>query len=193
MIETGKKLAASLPDVDIQIPVSGPFSILSNLIGLENLVMESITAPNSVRIALEHLYEGQINLCQEIINNGLGISFFESGAAPPLISPHFFCDVLLPILKKLFRSIEKCTNRIPAFIIGGDVILVLEYILETGTNYIICPAETNQKLFMKKLQHYPDVMVRINMNTNVLVHCSWDTIKQEVDRVIQLANNRRNS
>jgi len=190
VIETGKKLKDALPGVDIRLPVSGPFSIASNLIGAENLIIDSVLFPDSVRNALRYLTEGQIILCEEIIKNGLGISFFDSGAAPPLISPNTFEKVLLSSLIHIFESIKKFSGLVPSFIIGGDITPILENILETGTKYVICPAETDQQLFMEKAKNYQDVMVRINMNANVLINDNWDIVKNEIDRVLELAKKR---
>jgi len=47
------------PEADVRIPVSGPFSIASQLLGMENLLMESIMNPDEVMAALNHLIEGQ--------------------------------------------------------------------------------------------------------------------------------------
>jgi len=190
VIEAGNKLAKSLPNCDIRIPVGGPFSIASNLIGTENLIIESVMSPDSVKTALKHLTKGQIDFCKKIIGNNLNVTIFESAAAPPLISPQTFKHILLPSLKEMFQSIQQLTNQKPAFIIGGNTTPIIEYILETGSNYIICPAETDQINFIENMKSFPDVMVRININANVMISNNWDVVKQEVDRILAIAKNR---
>lgn len=192
VIAAGKKLKQKLPEIDIRIPVSGPFSVASNLISVENLVIESVMSPDLVKQAMEYLTIGQLRFCEEICKNNLQISFFESAAAPPLISPQTFKDILQPALKKLFHSISQQTNQKPAFIIGGDTTPILESILEIGTNYIICPTETDQLSFIEKMKSFPDIMVRINMNANVMISTNWNEVKHEVDRVLAIAKKRDN-
>ena len=62
--------------------------------------------------------------------------------------------------------------------------------LSTGTNYVICPGETDQAEFMKAMGAHPNVMVRINMNPAVF--CTMDTSAAfaEADRVMKLAVGR---
>lgn len=190
VIQTGKKLAEAFPEAEVRIPVSGPFSIASNLVGFESLLMEMITNPDQVRDALDHLVGGQIRFCQEIIQNKLNISFFESSATPPLISPHMFEAVVLPALKSMIDQASAITGRQVPCIIGGDTAPILEAILKTGTRYVICPSETDQKKFMEKMKHYPEVMVRINMNPGILASGNLKLIHEEVDRILALASGR---
>jgi uroporphyrinogen-III decarboxylase len=75
-------------------------------------------------------------------------------------------------------------------IIGGNTEPILEKMLSTGTQYVICPSETDQAAFMEKMKKHPDVMVRINMNPGVF--CSGDpaAARKEADRVMVLAKGR---
>ena len=43
---------------------------------------------------------------------------------------------------------------------------------------------------MEQMKKYPDVMVRINMNPNILSEGDLDTVFKEVDRVVELAKSR---
>jgi uroporphyrinogen decarboxylase len=190
VIETGRRLAEALPGANVRIPVSGPFSITSNLVGFETLLVEILTDPDIVLEALQHIVVGQVKFCKEIVNNGLDISFFESSATPPLISPQMFKDVVLPSLKSLMEQASGIVGHPVPCIIGGDTRPILESIMETGTRYVICPSETDQKKFMEKMKPYPDVMVRININPNTLAAGDLKVIYQEVDRVIELAKGR---
>ena len=75
-------------------------------------------------------------------------------------------------------------------IIGGDTLPILDYILQTGTGYLCCPAKTNQKMFMEQMRAHPDVMVRINMDPGPMTSKNFEAVKKEVDRVLSLAENR---
>ena len=74
---------------------------------------------------------------------------------------------------------------------GGDTSPILDAILETGTGYLCCPAETDQRRFMEKMRAHPEVTVRINMDPRPLVAGDTESIQMEVDRVLTLAQNRQ--
>ncbi len=192
VIETGRRLARALPDADIRIPVSGPFSLACNLVGFDRLLCDVIDEPLTVRRALDHLARGQIAFAREIASQGLGIALFESGATPPLISPEMFAQIELPVLKHVIQEISSLAGHPVPCIIGGDTFPVLESILDTGTGYVICPSETDQASFMRHMAAYPDVMVRLNTDPSVFVAGDPAAVRRELNRVLSLAGTRRN-
>jgi len=187
VLRTARRLAAEFPEADVRIPVSGPFSIASNLLGFESLLCDTIDAPKVVGEALLHLVEGQIAFCREVTRSGLDIAFFESAAAPPLVSPRLFAELELPALKAIIgRAADVVGHPVPC-IIGGDTAPILDSVLETGTGYVICPSETDQPAFMERMKSRPDVMVRINMKPAVTATADMPALHAEADRVMALA------
>ena len=182
IIEAAVALKQQLPDAVVKVPVSGPFSLASNLCGLENLLCDCMTDPDVVFQALEKLTANQLRFVEAIRTAGIEPTFFESAATPPLVPPKMFREIVLPALNNVLGG-APC-------IIGGNTEPILEPMLSTGTQYVICPGETNQAAFMKQMEAHPDVMVRINMNPAVF--CSTDTAAAfaEADRVMQLAAGR---
>jgi len=191
IIEAAKRVARECPEADVRIPLAGPFSIAANLMGFENLLCEALSDPDSVAEALHHLVTGQVGLCREIVRNSLDIAFFESAAAPPLLSPAQFRQIELPALKEIMENTGAVVGHPVPCIIGGNTAPILEAILETGTGYVCCPAETNQQLFMEKMKAHPDVMVRINMDPRGITSKNFADVEKEVDRVLALAENRQ--
>ena len=192
IIQAAKMVKKQCPDADVRIPVSGPFSIASNIIGFDKLLLEALLNPDKTQEALLHLASGQIQFCQEIMNNGLNIAFFESAATPPLISPDLFNVVEFPALLETIKGAGAVVGHSVPCIIGGDTVHIIDMILQTGTDYVICPAETDQELFMKKLKDYPNVMVRINMKPQVMTVDNLELVYREIDRVLKIADNRAN-
>jgi uroporphyrinogen decarboxylase len=182
VIEAACELKAQLPDAEVKVPVSGPFSLASNLCGLENLLCDCMTDPDTVFQCLEKLTANQLRFADAIRAAGLEPTFFESAATPPLVPPKMFSEIVLPALNKVLGG-APC-------IIGGNTEPILEPMLSTGTQYVICPGETDQAAFMKQMEVHPEVMVRINMNP--IVFCSTDTAPAfaEADRVMKLAGGR---
>jgi len=190
VIEAAKRVAGEYPEADVRIPLGGPFSIAANLMGFESLLCEVQSCPDSVIEVLHHLVIGQVELCKEIVRNGLDIAFFESAATPPLLSPQQFRDIELGALKQIMQKTGAIVGHPVPCIIGGNTTPILEAILETGTGYVVCPAETDQQLFMEKMKSHPAVMVRINMDPRPMTAKNFEAVYKEVNRVLALAENR---
>ena len=192
VIEAAKRVSDNCPDADVRIPLSGPFSLAANLAGFETLLCEIITGPDLVAEALRHLVAGQVEFCKQVVREGLDIAFFESAATPPLLSPQNFRDIELEALKEIMEKTAAVVGHPVPCIMGGDTLPILDDILLTGTGYVCCPAKTNQLKFMEKMRDHPDVMVRINMDARAITSKNFEDIEKEVDRVMALAENRRN-
>jgi len=193
VINAAAEFKTLLPDIDVRVPVSGPFSIAGNLVGFENLLIESITDPGLLTSALDHLVHGQIQFAEEIHKRNLGISLFESGASPPMVSPGLFRTAILPPLARLVSGIANLTGQGVPCIMGGDTTPILDLILETGTSYVICSAETDQREFMEIIRDRTDVTVRVNMTPAIIANGEWDAIRYEVDRILDLIDGRENA
>ena len=59
-IDVARRLRETFPEADIRVPVAGPFSIASNLVGFETLIMDSALEPATAAASLMHLVEGQV-------------------------------------------------------------------------------------------------------------------------------------
>lgn len=191
VIKAAKCVAEKCPEADVRVPLAGPFSVATNLIGFENLLSAIATDPDSVRQALNHLVAGQEQFAREIADHGLDIAFFESAAVPPLMSPSQFRDIELPALKAIIEAAAATLGHPVPCVMGGNTTPILDSILETGTGYVCCPSETDQREFMKKMQDHPEVMVRINMDPGIIASGDLDAAYREVDRVMTLAANRK--
>ncbi|MCU0914702.1 MAG: uroporphyrinogen decarboxylase family protein [Planctomycetes bacterium] len=190
VMEAAGRVAAACPGADVRVPLSGPFSLATNLVGFENILCEVRTAPELVARALMSLVGGQVEFCREIARHSLGIAFFESAAAPPLLSPANFRDLELPALKAIMGQTARLVSHPVPCIMGGDTLPILDALLATGTGYLCCPAETDQRGFMAKMKSRPEVKVRINMAPGPITANDFDVIKKEVDRVIALMGGR---
>ena len=191
-IGVAARLAREFPETQVRVPVSGPFSIASNLVGFENLLCDVATDPDGVATALMHLVDGQVAFADEIKRHGLDVAFFESAACPPLLSPAMFRRVELPALKAIMARIAAAVGHPVPCIIGGNTTPILDAMLETGTGYVIAPCETDQAMFMKKIWDRIDVRVRVNTDVDVIAHGTWEQIQANADRILRLLDGRPN-
>lgn len=193
VIDVARRLKAALPQADVRIPVSGPFSIAFNLRGISDLCADSAERPEDVARLLMRLAENQCVFTRAIIAAGLDVAFFESAAAPPLLSPRQFRNVELPALKRILELTAALVGHAVPCIMGGNTVKILDDILSTGTGYVVCNIETDQKTFVDRLcASHPHVNVRINMDPQIVACEDPARIYHEIDRILAIAQDRTN-
>ncbi len=187
-IEAGQRLANDLPEVDVRIPVAGPFSIAFNLRGIGNLCEDVALRPDDVAAFLMRLAENQAGFCQAVIDAGLDVAFFESAASPPILSPRHFREIELPALKRVIAVAESITGHAVPCIMGGNTVSILDDILSTGTSFVVCNVETDQEAFIKRAgETHPEVKVRVNMDPGIVACNDAEMIHREIDRILSIA------
>jgi len=192
VIRVAARLAKEFPETQVRVPVSGPFSIASNLVGFESLLCDVAAQPDVVAAALMHLVRGQLAFTEEIREQGVDIAFFESAACPPLLSPGNFRRLELPALKALLGGMAEILGHPVPCIIGGDTAPILEAMLETGTSYVVAPYETNQEVFVRKIWDRTDVRIRVNTGSEIISRGPWEAIRADADRILRLVAGRPN-
>jgi len=192
VIRVARRLADEFPEADIRVPVSGPFSIAASLLGLDELLACVAMTPDLAREFLWKLVPGQVALCEAAAAAGLDVAFFESAAAPPLLSPSQFGEVELPALRATMKRVGETVGHPVPCIIGGDTEPIIEHLLATGTDFVICPAETDRQKFLRKMAAHPGVKVRVNLDPRVYSRGTREEIISAVDEVIALAAGRPN-
>lgn len=191
-IAVAARLAREFPEALVRVPVSGPFSIASNLLGFERLLYAVAEDPDRVADVLMHLVEGQLNFARGIRGQGLDVAFFESAACPPLLSPAMFRRVELPALKAIMAGMGEILGHPVPCIIGGNTTPILEAMLETGTGYVVAPYETDQAAFLKKVWDRTEIRVRVNSDVEIISRGTWDEIRTDADRILALVAGRPN-
>ena len=118
--QVGRRLKAEFPAADVRVPVAGPFSIAFNLRGISDLCEDIVTEPETTARMLMRLAENQAALCRAVARAGLDVAFFESAAAPPILSPQLFREIELPALKRVLAVCADCVGHAVPCIMGGD-------------------------------------------------------------------------
>lgn len=193
LLAVGQRLKHEFPDADVRIPVAGPFSIAFNLRGISNLCEDVALRPEATLKLLMRLAENQAVLCRAIAAVGLDIAFFESAAAPPILSPRQFREVELPALRRILELAAECLGHSVPCIMGGNTYLILDDLLSTGTNYLVCNVETDQAAFVEYVSRtHPEVKIRVNLDPGVVACAEPERIYRGIDRIIGIAAGRSN-
>jgi uroporphyrinogen decarboxylase len=193
LIAVGQRLKREFPEADVRIPVAGPFSIAFNLRGISDLCEDVVCEPEAASAMLLRLAENQAGLCRAIAQAGLDIAFFESAAAPPILSPRLFREVELPALRRVLEVSANCIGHPVPCIMGGDTFPILDDILSTGTNYLVCNVETNQAAFVERIARtHPHLKLRVNLDPGVVACPDPQRIYRAIDRVLEIVGGRPN-
>jgi len=191
VIGVAQRLKREFPDADVRLPVAGPFSIAFNLRGISNLCEDAILRPEDTATMLWRLAENQGALCRAIAKAGLDIAFFESAAAPPILSPRQFREVELPALKRILEVAAECLGHPVPCIMGGNTFPIVDELLSTGTNYLACNVETNQAAFVERVSRtHPHVKMRVNLDPGVVACPDPERIYRAIDRVLEIVAGR---
>ncbi len=186
LCEAALALATKFPEAEVQVPLAGPIALAVGLLGFETLLMALAENTEEIRAAITFLARHQAALCLKLIALGFRPAVYESGGAPPLVSPDTFREIVAPALGQVLQA-SRAAGVPLTCIIGGDVARVAEALLAAGPGQVICPGETNQAAFMRVAAGFPDIIVRVNMPANVLASGKIAAMERAIDAYLPLA------
>lgn len=190
-LSVAKRLKREFPDADVRVPVSGPFSIAFNLRGIDDLCLDVAIRPEETARFLMRLAEHQAAFCRAIAGAGLSAAFFESAAAPPILSPRAFHEVELPALRRILSLASECLGHPVPCIMGGNTYPILGDLLATGTGYLVCNVETDQAAFVEAaVRLRPEVKIRVNLESGAVASPDRERLRAAVDRILALTAGR---
>jgi uroporphyrinogen decarboxylase len=193
VLAVGQRLKREFPEADVRIPVAGPFSIAFNLRGINDLCLDSVLRPGETASFLMRLAENQAVLCRAIAGAGLDVAFFESAAAPPILSPRQFHELELPALRRILAVAADCLGHPVPCIMGGNTYPILDDILSTGTGYLCCNVETDQASFIESVgRTHSHVKIRVNLDPGVVTCHDPERIYRAIDHVLAIVGGRPN-
>lgn len=117
---------------------------------------------------------------------GVGVILFDSHAAPPLTSPELYRKIILPPTAELIYYL-RCDLSIPLvpYIMGGDTAVLLEEIIQTGANNILCDYKADLNYFIKRLKNEP-ILLRANLDPGFLMAQPAERIKAKVHDIFSI-------
>ena len=169
--------------------LSAPFSMACELVGPESLLMAALDRPDWVRRLLDYCSEIVKSYGRAFVERGLGVILFDSHASPPLTYPELYRKIILGPTGRVVQYFRKELGlALVPYIMGGDTAVLLEEILETGSNNILCDYKADLSVFVDRLEKAP-VLLRANLDPLFLMTHPEKEIWDKVSEV--LAKGRR--
>ena len=161
--------AALPPEVAVTVPIQGPVSCAAGLLGLEALMVAALDDPAALEAGLLHLAAMLGPWVAALTAAGVGLTVFDSAAAPPMLSPRMFRRVAAKPLAALIADITRVAGRPPFLVVGGEIAPIVGDLAASGCGGMIIPAETDQARCLAALAERPDLLLRINLSVGAVV------------------------
>jgi uroporphyrinogen decarboxylase len=164
--------------------LSAPFSIACELAGPEEILTGMLEQPDWVKGLLSYCAEVAISYGRAFVERGLGLILFDSHASPPLTYPEIYRNIILgPTRRVIGHFRHQLGVPLVPYIMGGDTAALLEEILQTGTNNILCDFRADLSSFVARLENEP-VLLRANLDPLFLMKGKEEEIGAKVRAVL---------
>ncbi len=166
--------------------LSAPFSIACELVGPEPLLMAMLDQPDWVSRLLSFTSEITKAYGKAFVERGLGIILFDSHASPPLTSAALYKKMIMSPTATVVRHFrfDLGVPLVP-YIMGGDTTALLEEIIATGTNNILCDHKADPNVFVERLKEEP-VLLRANIDPLFLTTQPLESIRAKAREVLSI-------
>lgn len=169
-------------EINVNVGICGPFSILIELMGFESAVQAFYDEDERVGHLLDALLTFQKDYCGAITARGLGVTVFESWASPPLINPEIYKTYAAPYERALFDHLTGLGLTTLPLVIGGDTRAIVDDILATGTTLLVSDYNTPLHLYAEKARAH-NTALRANIDPKLVRNGAWDTIRARIHEI----------
>jgi uroporphyrinogen decarboxylase len=184
-LEAGRRLAAAVGgEMVVRGALSAPFSVAAELVGAERLLLALIDDPGWVARLLDRAAEIVRAYGRAFHERGLGVILFDSHASPPLVPPRLYETLVLPSTASTIAYFRE-DLRIPLvpYVMGGDTGILLDRLLATGSNNLLCDFKADLAAFVDRLAGKP-VLLRANIDPRFLLAASPADIRARAREVL---------
>jgi len=190
-LSAAEKVAGELgQDVVIRGALSGPFSLASELLGMEKLLIETFSNPESVTKLLDFATDVLLAYADAFLDRGVGVVSFDSRCAPPLISPDMYQETVFPFHRKLMMHLKERGEAVRALIIGGDTLPLNPFLKNTGANILLADFTVDLEEAFRTVAD-SNVVLRANLDPFVLSQGSPEEIEAAARKVVAAGRRHR--
>jgi uroporphyrinogen decarboxylase len=188
IIESARRINTKVgKNVYVCVAISGPFSLAASLMGQENILFAMMEDPDYVIEVLKYCLSVLKIYIDQITKSGLDIVVFDSAASPPMVSPNQYKNIILPVVQELFGILKSKGCKFLSYIAGGNTQGILDNILTTGANNILCDFNADLDLYLEKSKD-KNILLRKNINP-ALVTSDDEELRSEVIKLLQKGKN----
>ncbi len=186
-LEAGRRVQARLGSrMIVRGALCGPFSMACELAGAEGVLTAVLDDAGWVAGLLAFTAEVAKTYGRAFVERGLGVILFDSHAAPPLLSPALYRKIVLPATASVISYFRRDLGvPLVPYIVGGDTAVLLDAILATGTNNILCDYKADLAGFIDRLRG-TDVLVRANLDPRLIHAGPPGEVKTRARRVLDV-------
>lgn len=147
----------------VQAPISAPFTMAAELLGLENLIFAMFDEPDKVGKVLDLCLATAQRYAVALLETGAQIAIFDSRASCSIISPSQYVEFVAPLHTKLINTIREHGGQFTSLIIGGNTTPVLEHLFSAKPDMIVADFNVDATLFLTMAANH-NTMVKVNAN-----------------------------
>jgi uroporphyrinogen decarboxylase len=184
-LEVGRRIQKRFgSDRIVRGALSAPFSLACELAGPENILVAMLDQPAWVGELLGFTAQIGESYGRMFAERGLGVILFDSHASPPMTYPEVYRRIILPPTARIIRYFRRELGlTLVPYIMGGDTTILLEEIVRTGTNNILCDYKADLKSFVERLKDEP-ILLRTNISPGFLAAQPIDRIRAKARELL---------
>lgn len=164
--------------------LTAPFSMAAELVGPAELLMAMLDRPDWVGDLLRFTAAVCRAYGRAFAAEGLDVILFDSHASPPMTYPALYQKIIVPPTAAVIRHFrEDLGLALVPYILGGDTTSLLEDLIRTGTNNLLCDFRADLGAFVERLRAEP-VLLRANISPGFLAAEPPDVIRDKTREVL---------
>ncbi len=170
----------------VRVAASGPVTLAAKLAGIDNLVVSLLMEDGYAKTLLEFTTEIGEQWSKCLRENNLEVIFFDSMAAPPLLSPDMFEKYALPLLHRLMNMLAETGQEDRELAIGGNTAPIAGFLPQTGANILLCDYAADAAAFKSALGNDANLKVRRNINPELLKTANMNEFAEQFQRELMI-------
>jgi uroporphyrinogen-III decarboxylase len=187
MLETFSAIPAGIRDeIAVCVGISGTFSQIGFLYGLQNLMMAMVDRPEEVSRALDRRHEIVLKQAQELCAAGARFVWIGEGmASGSLISPALYRRFVLPYEQELAKELRRL-GALSILHICGNIKPMLSDIAESEVDGADIDAPTDWEAAVKTLG--PKISLKGNLNPILFLPDNVHQLASACETTLRIAN-----